>query len=302
MGDLFCAFGDESNWNKGRYRSIGLISLPKRYVKEIEEKIKLILKKEKLKEFKWKELNRSETKRAATKLLDLLVHYACLNVLRADVLIWDITDKRHDVLARDDTANLQFMYYKLLKNVLTQKWPDESEWILVFDEISGVDWNDVGYYLKKKEVTFDFEKNIFTQNNFSFRLKREFKISEIHSPNNCSVEFPIVQLADLMAGIAAFSYEYFTFFKRYKSKDTLSLFCDATDDDCKNIPRSKREKFEVLEYFDNLCKDKKLGVSLKEKKGLYTFNSKNPINFWFYTPQHPADKAPTKKFKIVKRL
>jgi hypothetical protein len=37
-----------------------------------------------------------------------------------------------------------------------------------------------------------------------------------------------------------------------------------------------------------------LGVSLKTHGGLRTLQPANRINFWWYEPQSPEDKAPTK--------
>jgi len=50
-----------------------------------------------------------------------------------------------------------------------------------------------------------------------------------------------------------------------------------------------------LAEFNAACKSKKLGVSLKTHRGLRTLNPESPINFWWYEPQHDADRAPTKR-------
>jgi hypothetical protein len=55
----------------------------------------------------------------------------------------------------------------------------------------------------------------------------------------------------------------------------------------------------VLKKFDETCKERKLGVSLKTKKGLWTPDPQRPINFWLYEPQHPEDKAPQKAKRTV---
>ncbi len=60
------------------------------------------------------------------------------------------------------------------------------------------------------------------------------------------------------------------------------------------LSKSDQERCCVLYEFNNKCKNKKLGVSLKINRGLKTFDAKNPINFWWYEPQHEADKAPRK--------
>lgn len=60
------------------------------------------------------------------------------------------------------------------------------------------------------------------------------------------------------------------------------------------ISQTLQERFHILHYFDLICKLHKMGVNLRTKKGLWTLDPKNSINFWLYEPQHPADKAPQK--------
>lgn len=62
--------------------------------------------------------------------------------------------------------------------------------------------------------------------------------------------------------------------------------------------KSDLVRFYLLNHFDEECKKRKLGVSIKEKGYLHTFNPENPINFWNYEPQHGMDKAPTRSSNI----
>ncbi|MGQ9925796.1 MAG: hypothetical protein ACUVS4_02890 [Chloroflexaceae bacterium] len=71
-----------------------------------------------------------------------------------------------------------------------------------------------------------------------------------------------------------------------------SLF--EEDAEVPNLSRSSKERFLVLKAFDEGCKQRKLGVSLCTKRGLWTPEPERPINFWLYEPQHPEDKAPSK--------
>ena len=58
------------------------------------------------------------------------------------------------------------------------------------------------------------------------------------------------------------------------------------------LSSSDKERFTVLQEFNQQCKSKKLNVSLHTEKGLKTRNPQDPINFWWYTPQSTLDKAP----------
>ena len=67
-----------------------------------------------------------------------------------------------------------------------------------------------------------------------------------------------------------------------------------------SFSKNDKVRCEIIWLLKNKCDKYKLGVSLTSAKGLKTRSPKNPINFWWYTPQHDNDKAPTKKkCKIV---
>ena len=132
---------------------------------------------------------------------------------------------------------------------------------------------------------------------FRSRLKVEFGIQEIQPLR--SIETPLLQLADLFAGMGAFSHERFDLYQiwlhRKRSAEQPSLPLEFERDDKKaEFSRSERERFHVLSAFDEMCKAHKLGVSLKTWQGLRTPDPRKPINFWVYEPQHPDDKAPTR--------
>lgn len=119
-------FSDESNWNKGRFRSLGLVTAPLDVVADLQSEIKARLQGSDVSEFKWSELGGARERFAAIKLCQLAVQAACQGRLRVDVLIWDIRDRRHNIPGRDDIANLQRMYYHLFRNVLRARWPNDA--------------------------------------------------------------------------------------------------------------------------------------------------------------------------------
>jgi hypothetical protein len=99
--------------------------------------------------------------------------------------------------------------------------------------------------------------------------------------------------------LAAFSHERFDEYQKWLH--TVSpqppLINEAKA--CVDPSRASQERFQVLKKFDETCKERKLGVSLKTKKGLWTPDPQRPINFWLYEPQHPEDKAPQKAKRTV---
>ena len=127
------------------------------------------------------------------------------------------------------------------------------------------------------------------------KLVDEFSISRIEPRD--SKEEPFIQLADLFAGLAAYSYLHYDYYDQWKHSNTrqMKLFETETCSQFK-LSGADKERCRVLDYFNNNnCKRYKLGVSLKSNRGLKTPNPKNPINFWFYVPQHETDKAPLKE-------
>lgn len=260
-------FSDESNWNVGRFRSLSLVTAPLEYLDELENELKALLLKSEVGEFKWNKLKGARERFAACNMCRIAIEKARAGKLRVDVLIWDIQDSRHNVLGRDDIANLQRMYYHLFINVLRRRWPNNAVWRLYPDEHTAVDWQTLEDFLEKKE----------------------FGLEEIVPAT--SAERPLLQLADLFAGMAVFSREKFQDYQAWLEAPQSRLSGDTLDVD---PSRSEKERFNVLRYFDKICKARKLGVSLEKTQGLWTPKPKNPLNFWIYKPQHPDDKAPTR--------
>lgn len=285
------ACSDESKWNIGRYRAIALVTTPAEYFQEFDERIRVLLRESSVKEFRWKKLKTARERFAAVKLLDLVLDNSCRGCLRVDVMVWDIEDSRHNIPKRDDTENLQRMYHHLFKNVLRERWPDNSIWILFPDEHSGLDWKSAKDFLGYVNSTTEVVRDIFTGGPFRLRLKQEFHIYDIREAT--SGEPCIIQLADLFAGLASFSREaygkYSEWLKAYGPQQSL-----FTGGSLPPLSNAEIERFRVLHHLDSGCKSKKMGVSLKSYSGLRTLEPKNPLNFWWYEPQSEMDKAPTR--------
>lgn len=285
-------FSDESNWNKGRFRSIGLVTVPLDVLDQLERELQRLLEESNVREFKWKDLNGAKERFAADKMCRFAIDKASAGKLRVDVLVWDIQDSRHNVQGRDDVANLQRMYYHLFRNVLRTRWPDDAIWRLYPDEHTAMDWETVKDCLDARSAHIEIEQSLFTGGTFRARLKRDFSIEEINGSK--SGEHLLLQLADLFCGLAVFSREKFDEYQAWfeVNSNQPRLIGDMPD---VSPSRSSRERFEVLKTFDERCKSHSLGVSLRQKWGLWTPKPENPINFWLYAPQRPQDKAPRKK-------
>jgi hypothetical protein len=290
-------FSDESNWSKGRFRSIGIVTCRSSDLPDFDKELGLLLQDASISELQWKKLNGADKREAAKKACKFVLEKAHTGFMRVDVLIWDIQDSRHNVWGRDDIANLQRMYYHLFRNVMRARWPKEGVWCLRPDKHTAIDWMKTQACLENVAVSVD--GSLCGSGGFRLQLSQEFSIEEIH-PTTSAEHPPMLQIADLFAGLAVFSRENFKKYEEWKltSKGQSRLFqFSPTEDIVSNqctasLSNKDRERFQVLQHFDELCKRHKIGVSLKTKKGLYTPNPMMPINFWLYEPQDPKDKAP----------
>ncbi|HWO71276.1 MAG TPA: DUF3800 domain-containing protein [Actinomycetota bacterium] len=285
-------FADESHWNEGRFRSLGLVTASVELAEKMEAGLRELLEGSGVSEFKWSGLRGAKERFAAEKMCGFAIDHATRKELRIDVLIWDVEDRRHKIKGRDDVANLQRMYYHLFRNVLRMRWPDEAVWRLHPDEHTALDWDTVRDCLDTVSVRPVTEEPSLTAGTFRVRLRREFGIEQIRPLS--SGRSALLQLADLFAGLAVFSrseYDaYEAWLHRTSPQPTLDGFSTANDP----VPsRASQQRFFVLQALDQGCKDRRLGVSLAGSRGLRTPNPANPINFWLYEPQHEFDIAPT---------
>ncbi|QUH24218.1 DUF3800 domain-containing protein [Methanobacterium alkalithermotolerans] len=282
-----CAFSDESEYNTGQYQSIGMISIPQDDLENIESTFLSICSKygfNNLRHVKWHELRSANMRFCVSEIINLTINYAVNEKLRADILVWDTQDSRHNISGRDDGENLARMYYKLLKDVLMKRWPKNSVWEVYADQNNIIDWEKLVKLLNNKGLIQFNEQD--KDGNFKLNILNQYKLKIIPSAPQ---KKPLIQLADIFAGMAIYSR---TNFEKWKESKIPQVQTRLFPIEIK-LSRRDRERCLVLEAFKNTCSGKKMGVSLNSTKGLKTWQPTNPINFWFYQPQHEKDKAPT---------
>jgi len=251
-----------------------------------------MLKVKGIKEIKFEKVRGHRPKvEAAICFYNLAIDYSAKRKIRIDVLIWDLQDSRHTVVGRDDIANLHRMYYKVLTN-LSHRW-HINEWKIIPDENSAINWEEIRDFLNM--TRFNRPKPDLLR---LFESLDEYNFFKFHSiVPRCSHEEPLIQLADLFAGLASFSRDKGTSFIRWlcseESKHQLVLF-DREEDVPEDLSKGDLVRFYLVKEFHEHCKRKRLGVSIRTKCYLHTFNPENPINFWNYKPQHEMDRAPIK--------
>jgi hypothetical protein len=265
------AYADEANYNTGRYRSVALVSLGIGDTEQLKQEIQQILQDLKISEFKWKKLRSAQYRFAALKIIDCVLNWIKSKKIRVDVIIWDVGDSRHTIYNRSDIRNLRRMYYFLTRNVLGRRWPSSCVWELRPDESSFGAASHLRYLGNPDELNEDAKRVNISQ------------IVEIRSTDE-----PLVQVADLFAGLAVYSRNSFHIYKSWiESISPLKEISVATV-----LSNSDKERCGVLEHLHQQCKKQKLSVSLERTQGLKTMDARSALNFWLYEAQGDYDKAP----------
>lgn len=268
------AYADEAYWNQGRYRSVAAISLPKSAEAALTAQARRLLADSSLREFAWKKLRDARYGFGAKKLIDLTV--GSLAIMRVNVLVWDVEDTRHARQGRDDLANLERMYYWLFK---TMGEAHPSVWTLRPDEHSAINWTEAHEVLVNSSRRHNRRHDSFEE------LSRKLEIQRL-SP--ASSDHPLVQVADLFAGLTSYSRGAYDRYDAWLNRNQLEL----VPREGISLSKSDLVRCDVLSHFDQLSKKNRLQVSLASERGLRTKSPRSPINVWWWTPQHGKDAAP----------
>jgi len=283
---IHIAFSDDSKHVEGRFNSLALVSLRHDHYEHIESPLKNILKDSSITdEFKWEKLRTAKYRHAALKMIDFT--FQNQDKLRVDILIWDLEDWRHKGIAgRDDAQNLVRMYYHLVSTTFSKRWPIENVlWEWYPDRQSDVDWRTLQDCIQNK-------KHRCVQD--LFKINPQFQTVSIRkiTPSS-SKDYPLIQLADLFAGMGSYSWGSCQRFREWKTNVSgqRSFFSNGETQDFSN---SEKERFQVVDYFNRECKERRLRIGLESTGGFKSYNPKRFINFWLYEPQHPLDRAPVR--------
>lgn len=185
------------------------------------------------------------------------------------------------------------MYYHLLRNI-ARKW-NITSWSIYIDKDENVDFDVLRECLNSSIDQIDTGQ--FPEIIESLEQIKELEVVKEISEVESSREEPLVQLADLFAGLARFSNE-----KGVECCEWLAIYGNPDQKplmDLNSLETNSSEysKSEVCRYYligeiNKLCKKHKLYVSLKDEKRLQTKNPRSPMNFWIYEPQGDYDKSP----------
>ncbi len=240
-------------------------------------------------ELKWLNVGRRGRKNVtrATAAIDFLLSHLTQD-LRCDVVIWDTTDSRHAIVRRDDIANYGRMFFHLHRALMSRRGPD-ARWHLRPDELITIDWATIRDCLNS-DGTWKQHSHAALGEEYRWIVPMVRTFKEVDSAAT-----PLVQLADLFAGMATYTRMSQNVIRTLltENEDQGDLF-PATPPTGPGPTTKDRGRFRVVSHFYRRAKEARLGVSLNRRGYLRTLNPGKPINFWHYEPQHPGDKAPTK--------
>lgn len=289
------SFCDASGVFAEHYQSIGVISGTTESLCQMRNGLGEILDDLGMSEIKFSNINKLDSRefKAAQRFFTKSINnYIKSHSVRADVLTWYTADSRHSTPGRDDVENLGRMYYHLLRYI-ARKW-NITSWSIYIDKNEQVDFNVLRECLNSRIAQIDigqFPKIIESLE----QIKELEAVKEISEVESC--EEPLVQLADLFAGLARFSNEKGAecceWLSIYGNPDQAPLIdFSSIESNLGEYSRSEVCRYYLIGEIYDLCKRYKLYVSLKEGKHLQTRNPSSPMNFWTYEPQGDYDKAP----------
>lgn len=285
-------FSDECSFNTGRFRSIAIVTLNSIDHDEVTRSLQMEdLQSVFSREVKWQDTRQGKHVRPVSTLMDRVVSLCKRRLLRVDILAWDIEDSRHAIVGRNDNENLGYMYYHACSNVLKRRWSGTEKWVLYPDEQSQFDWRILEDVLTTansvRSTICDFIEGM------DLRTIVSEKYGIVDIVQRKSQDTPLIQVADMFAGMTVWSRNSFNEYVQVTRKlsEQLSLPIDSASE-ISNHSNSISVRAHIVWNFLRSCKSARIPLSLESSGFLKTHDPSLPINFWWYIPQHPNDRAP----------
>jgi len=282
-GKVFQAYSDESGINVGdRYTSVCVVSGEAEALNYLRDKLGETLRDKNVDEVKFSEISRygSRVTEAAVDFVGCVVNdFAIYNSVRIDTITTDNECLNGEDYDSDSEPDLEGMYYHVLSNV-GRRWGCKK-WGFYPDENSGVNWSEIVSSLNMTSMlTAEGGQKPFIDRTDE---DAQFQFSEAEELN--SVEEPLVQLADLFAGMARFSHAdnggCAEWVERSRDERQGKLIPSMARNN-RHITRLEECRYRLIGGLCSLCHRYKLYVSISSKNHLKTWRPENPINFWDY--------------------
>ncbi len=250
------AYSDEAHFNYGRYRGLALVGARVDDAPALGRALRELLDASGMEECKWEKVRSARARFAAAKLLRWAVERAIAGEITVDALTWDAGDERAARAAVPHLANLRRMYAHLLGDLLPLRQPG-ALWIVYPDEQHALRWETLARALPH--------------------------VARIE-PRASSGE-PLIQLADLFAGLAVYSRSGYAAYDRWlclPSAERPPAAAHASAGGAGRFSASDRERCALLDDFYTECKLRGLRVSLRTHQGLRTYGPDHLMCFWWH--------------------
>jgi len=281
-GKVFQAYSDESGINVGdRYTSVSVVSGEAEALNYLRDKLGEVLIDKKIREVKFSKIDRygSPYRKAAFDFIGYVVDFAVYNRVRIDTITTDNEWVNGEDYGSYSGPDLEGMYYQVLSNV-GRRWGC-TEWDFYPDENSGVNWGGLVSSLNTTSMlSAEGGRKPFINGTDE---DGQFQFSEVEELNSAGE--PLVQVADLFAGMARFSHEDNGGCAEWveRSRDeSQGILIPSMAWDKGNKERSNECRYRLIGGLYRLCHRHRLYVSLRSEKHLRTWRPQNPINFWDY--------------------
>ena len=277
------AYSDESGINVGdKYTSVSVVSGEAEVLNCLRDKLGKTLRDKKVDEVKFSEIKRYESPvtKAAINFIECTVNdFAIYNRVRVDTITTDNECLASDNYDYGNKPELERMYCCVLANIV-RRWRS-TKWGFYPDMNSGVNWGEIVSFLNMATMQKRVKKPFLIE--LMLGEDTQFQFSEVEQLNSAGE--PLVQLADLFAGMARFSHEdnvsCAEWVERWKDMRQGELI-PAMAQNNRNITRSKECRYRLIGGLYFICRRHGLYVSIRTENHLKTWRPKNPINFWDY--------------------
>lgn len=259
----FYAFSDESNYSNGDYKSIALIGIHENIIWEFENKLIKILSKYDISShsFKWKNIRSKNKANALKELLDYMFPLMEEELIKIEVLIWNIYDKRHNIVGRNDSENLSYMYNKIIKDFAERNLNENDIMYLFPDQNSAVNWKEL------EEILYN--QKIYSEEHIPM-LEMVLERKKVIIKESSTEKEPIIQIADIFAGMGRSSFEDYNIYEHWLTPQQ-TLFKEI-----KKPTNRQKYRFPIYKIVDEWAKKNKMQISLKSKRGFFSHNPNTP--------------------------
>jgi hypothetical protein len=284
------AYGDESSYNTSRFRSVAIVTATAEQAASFSSEVRSLLDASSVRELKWSDVKDVRRRSACERVLSAFLSRARVGELRIDVLVWDIEDARHTVPGRDDNENLARMYYHLCRSTFRQRWPTGARWGVYPDEFHAMKWPDL-YSTLRYAGRPDFSAGTDLARSSLQASEDGFAVIEVAPVT--SHDEPLVQVADVFAGLAVYSRTSFDTWRSWHEASQPQLSFEPPVEP--TLSNRHAQRCPLVSLVNDYCKSRAWTVALSSTRGFETRDwSRGPVNFWFYRPQHEDDRAPTR--------